>query len=125
MDPRSISECRHGGARLAAVVLNFRTPDQTERAVGSLMSSNREPEDLIVVNNDSPTSKVQALASRLQAHARDQRVNFRWVDTGRNLGFSGGMNVGIRAALDAGADRVLLVNSDVTVPPECVAQLER
>ena len=37
--------------------------------------------------------------------------------TGRNLGFPGGMNAGIRHALDHGADAVLLVNSDVVVPP--------
>ena len=42
-----------------------------------------------------------------------------------NLGFSGGMNAGIREALKRGADRVLLVNSDVIVPPDCVKRLER
>ena len=40
-------------------------------------------------------------------------------------GFSGGMNVGIRAALARGADAVLLVNSDVIVPPDCAGVLER
>jgi GT2 family glycosyltransferase len=43
--------------------------------------------------------------------------------TGGNLGFSGGCNVGIRAALLAGANAVLLVNSDVIVPPDCVSLL--
>jgi GT2 family glycosyltransferase len=33
--------------------------------------------------------------------------------------------VGIRAALDRGADDVLLVNADVFVPPDCVEQLQR
>jgi GT2 family glycosyltransferase len=46
------------------------------------------------------------------------------VQTEINLGFSGGMNVGIRQALDRGADFVLLVNSDVIVPPDCLAKLE-
>jgi GT2 family glycosyltransferase len=45
--------------------------------------------------------------------------------TGRNLGFSGGVNVGIRAALERGASAVLLVNSDVIVPPDCIERLER
>ena len=43
--------------------------------------------------------------------------------TGGNLGFSGGCNAGIRDALSAGATAVLLVNSDVIVPPDCVALL--
>jgi len=33
------------------------------------------------------------------------------------------MNVGIAGALHAGATHVLLVNSDVTVPPDCTARL--
>ena len=44
---------------------------------------------------------------------------------GANFGFSGGMNIGIRLALADGADRVLLVNSDVIVPPDCIGELER
>src|SRR5262249_652618 len=47
------------------------------------------------------------------------------LDTPENLGFSGGCNVGIRHALDGGADLVLLVNSDVWLPPDCVERLER
>ena len=35
------------------------------------------------------------------------------------------MNLGIREALRRGADRVLLVNSDVIVPPDCIERLER
>ena len=35
------------------------------------------------------------------------------------------MNLGIREALARGADAVLLVNSDVIVPPDCVETLER
>src|SRR5262245_33115767 len=40
-----------------------------------------------------------------------------------NLGYSGGMNAGIRAALDRDASAVLLVNSDVLVPPDCIGEL--
>ena len=43
----------------------------------------------------------------------------------RNLGFSGGVNLGIQAARSAGASHVLLVNSDVIVPPDTVDRLER
>ncbi len=43
--------------------------------------------------------------------------------TGANLGFSGGCNAGIREAMKAGATAVLLVNSDVIVPPDCVPRL--
>ncbi|MBI3493616.1 MAG: glycosyltransferase [Acidobacteria bacterium] len=106
--------------RVAAVVLNYRTPDDTFLAVRSLLASQRAIDEVIVVDNDrgdSPGGAREVL--------RDVRPNVRYLQTGSNLGFSGGMNVGIREALARGADRVLLVNSDVIVPPDCVERLER
>jgi GT2 family glycosyltransferase len=102
---------------LAAVVLNFRTPNDTVLAVKSLLASHRPIDRIIVVDNDSCESAREAL------DALRRPVSYRL--TGANLGFAGGVNVGIRDALAQGADRVLLVNSDVIVPPDCVERLER
>ena len=56
-----------------------------------------------------------------------------WVETaypevsvlrnGENLGWSRGNNVGIRAALEAGADYVWILNNDVAMEPDCLVQL--
>lgn len=102
--------------RLAAVVLNYRTPDDTLLAVRSLLASRRPFDDVIVVNNDSTESAREALGAVWP--------KITYLHTGTNLGFSGGMNVGIRDALTRGADRVLLANSDVIVPPDCAERLE-
>jgi hypothetical protein len=40
-----------------------------------------------------------------------------------NLGFAGGVNMGIRAALRMGIDFVFLLNNDTTVDPACIGQL--
>jgi GT2 family glycosyltransferase/glycosyltransferase involved in cell wall biosynthesis len=103
--------------RLAAVVLNYNTPDQTFLATRSLLLSRRAIDHVIVVDNSSDDRCRSALAPLLD------RVTF--IATGRNLGFSGGMNAGITRALDAGAGAVLLVNSDVVVPADCLEALER
>ena len=104
---------------IAAVVLNYRTPDETYLAVRSLLASQRTLDDIIVVNNDEEGDDEDALR-HIGSHSEVRRI-----DTGRNLGFSGGVNVGIREALERGADAVLLVNSDVILPPDCVEHLER
>jgi GT2 family glycosyltransferase/glycosyltransferase involved in cell wall biosynthesis len=104
-------------ARTAAVVLNYRAPVDTLLAVKSLLASRRPLSDIIVVDNDPSDDAPKALA--------DVASRITYLKTGRNLGFSGGMNVGIREALGRGAQRVLLVNSDVIVPPDCVDRLER
>ena len=108
---------RAATTRLAAVVLNFRAPEETALAVRALRLSERAIDDLIVVDNDVSGHCAEALAGEM-AHVR-------YLAAGRNLGFSGGMNLGIRAALDAGAEAVLLVNSDVVAPPDAIASLER
>lgn len=100
---------------VAAVVLNYGTPHQTAVAVEMLRRSNTRPAPLIVVDNGDGVECGAALA----AFGTDVTI----VATGANLGFSGGCNAGIREALNAGATAVLLVNSDVIVPPDCVTRL--
>lgn len=102
--------------RLAAVVLNYRAPDQTRLAVGSLMRSTRPIDELIVVDNDDQGSLEQSLEGLSGP--------LTYLKTGQNLGFPGGVNVGVRAALERNAGRILLVNSDAILPPDCVEQLE-
>jgi GT2 family glycosyltransferase/glycosyltransferase involved in cell wall biosynthesis len=103
------------GGRIAAVVLNYRTPDETRLAVGSLLASTIRLDQVIVVDNDEGETAREAL--------RGLGPDVTYLHTGRNLGFSGGMNAGIREAQARGADAVLLTNSDVIVPPDCLARL--
>lgn len=45
------------------------------------------------------------------------------IQTGANLGFAGGNNVGIKYALDRGADYIWLLNNDTEVHPEALGQM--
>jgi GT2 family glycosyltransferase/glycosyltransferase involved in cell wall biosynthesis len=102
--------------RIAAVVVNYRTPQDTALAVKSLLASRRPLQQIIVVDND--------LQEQLRAAAACWAPAVSYLHTGANLGFAGGANAGVRAALDAGADAVLLVNSDAVVAPSCLTHLE-
>ena len=122
-----------GRRRMAAVVLNYRTAEDTYLAASSLMASNRRPDHLIVVDNDVADEcrarfvgpGAQSLDSGAQhPESPIPSSDVTYLHTGRNLGFSGGMNVGTRVALDAGADLILLANSDIVVSPECLERLE-
>jgi GT2 family glycosyltransferase len=108
---------------IAAVVLNFRTPSDTVLAVKSLLASRRPLDRIVVVDNDTRENVREPLAGLRRPVSTVSNVTY--LLTGANLGFSGGINVGIRDALAQGADRILLVNSDVIVPPDCVERLER
>jgi GT2 family glycosyltransferase/glycosyltransferase involved in cell wall biosynthesis len=103
--------------RIAAVVVNYRTPADTQLAVKSLLASRRPLQQVIVVDNDGP--------DQLRAAATAWGATVEYLHTGANLGFAGGVNAGVRRALDAGADAVLLVNSDAVVAPSCLTHLEQ
>jgi glycosyltransferase involved in cell wall biosynthesis/GT2 family glycosyltransferase len=68
---------------------------------------------LIVVDNSS-LAEVRAVADDLGA---------RYVDPGRNLGFAGGVNLGLAARDSTQAD-VLLLNPDAVVSADAVARLQ-
>jgi len=97
---------------VSAVVLNYRTPDQTCLAVRSLQTSRTPLDDIEVVDNGSGDGSVDVLQQRLPG--------VRVSALPCNAGFSAGCNAGIRAALDRGAEYVLLVNSDAVVAPDAV-----
>ena len=107
---------RRGVARLAAVVLNYRAAEDTLLAVRSLEASRREVQDVLVVDNGSGDGSVELL----RRHLPDVEL----LEAGRNLGFSGGCNLGMTEALRRGAELVLLLNGDVVLPPDALGALE-
>ena len=113
--PRAPGFSRIATPKISAVVLNYRTPQQTCIAVRSLQTSRTPPADIEVVDNGSGDGSVETLQRLLR------RVRITPLAT--NLGFSAGCNAGIRAALDRGADCVLLVNSDVVLAPDALDRL--
>jgi GT2 family glycosyltransferase len=97
---------------LAAVVVHYQTPGETRACLRSLLASRRPIDRLIVVDNGS---------SPPFAPPEDGAEILRLPE---NLGFGGGCNRGIERALQAGADAILLLNSDAEVAPDCIALLE-
>jgi GT2 family glycosyltransferase/glycosyltransferase involved in cell wall biosynthesis len=108
----SVDRGARGKLSVAAVVLNYGTPDETFVAARSIQTS-RYPADAIVVDNGSRDEE------RLRALLPDVEV----VGTGRNLGFSGGCNAGIAHGLARGADAILLLNSDAILQPDALGLL--
>ncbi|HEY2773511.1 MAG TPA: glycosyltransferase family 2 protein [Candidatus Binatia bacterium] len=94
-------------ARVVAVVLDWNGASDTVRCVRSLAALSDGALETIVVDNGSRRSPRDALASA----GLDASI----VETGVNLGYAGGNNVGIAAALERGADFVWILNNDVEV----------
>ncbi|MFL6587556.1 MAG: glycosyltransferase family 2 protein [Luteimonas sp.] len=98
-----------------AVVLHFRTVDATAECLASLRRSGVRRTVLV----DNSEDEGRSLA-RLSSHLDDLLAGgmaTSVVSPGINLGFARGVNTGIAHALAAGADKILLINSDARLAP--------
>jgi hypothetical protein len=94
---------------VTVVILNWNGRDDTLACLESVEKIAYPNFRVIVVDNGSADNSVAAI--------RTAFPEVELIETGRNLGFAGGNNVGIRRALERGADYVLLLNNDTEVDP--------
>ena len=98
---------------LTAIVLNWRTPDLTERAARALIGDGVAPERIVIVENGSDDGSAEQLQRALPG--------CRVLALESNAGFARASNLG---AANLPADAYLLVNSDAFVGrPGSVAKL--
>src|SRR6266487_4832628 len=96
--------------RVIVIVLTWNGREDTLLCLESLRSVDYPNWEVLVVDNGSVDGTVDAI------HNRHPWVTV--VETGKNLGFAGGNNVGIKAALKRDAEFILLLNNDTTVAPD-------
>jgi GT2 family glycosyltransferase len=95
-----------------AIVLSWNGRDDTLECLEALGKVTDPPVRVVCVDNGSTDGSVEAV--------RDRHPEAHLIENGRNLGFSGGCNAGIRWALDQGARWVVLVNNDAAIAPDAI-----
>jgi len=104
--------------RTAAVVVTWEGGATTERCVASLLAQEIAPAPVIVVDNASGAAERVRLRA---AYGNHPGVRLVLLDDNRQ--FAGGLNAGAAAAFAAGAARVLLLNNDTVLAPDCLRHL--
>lgn len=97
------------------IVLNWNGKDDTLECLRSLQKLDYPNFETVVVDNGSTDGSEEVIRSSFPS--------VRVIQTGRNLGYAGGNNVGIRFALSHGADYVWLLNNDTTVDSKALTAL--
>jgi glycosyltransferase involved in cell wall biosynthesis len=93
---------------VVAVVLNWNQPEETADCVASLLAGAYPRLQALVVDNGSADDSVSQLRGRF-----GEQICV--VETGTNLYYAGGNNIGLKWALEAGATWVLILNNDTVV----------
>jgi GT2 family glycosyltransferase len=95
---------------VSIIVLSYNGREDTLACLRSLDHLMYPNVEVVVVDNASADGSVEAIRS-----AYPQTTI---IETGANLGFTGGNNVGIKYALEHGADYIMLLNNDTIVAPD-------
>jgi GT2 family glycosyltransferase len=102
-------------AEVSCIVLNWNGWAHTVECLSALRECTYQRMTLIVVDNGSTDNSV----AQIRAAFPEVLV----LESGKNLGFAGGNNVGIRHALAHGADYVWLLNNDTRPDPNALSAL--
>ncbi|MBI2008140.1 glycosyltransferase family 2 protein, partial [Candidatus Amesbacteria bacterium] len=98
--------------KVFVIVLSWNSQKYISKCLDSLQKLVGKSE-IIVVDNASTDSSISFL--------KKNYPKLKILKNKRNLGYAEGNNVGIRYALDQGADFVWIVNPDVTVAPDSLS----
>jgi hypothetical protein len=107
----------HSLPKVTIVVLNWNAWEVTCDCIQSLWQIEYPNFETVLVDNGSTNDSVEKLASRFP--------DLPIIVNRANLGFAGGNNVGIRYALQHGAEYVLLLNNDTVVEKSFLGEMVR
>src|SRR3989344_8159715 len=99
--------------KVSIIILTTDALDLTKEEllnVAKLKSEGLEVECLVVDNGSNDGTEKALKNYRLP------NMDYKFIQTGSNLGFAGGNNVGIKSAIERGSDYVILLNNDVIIP---------
>lgn len=101
--------------KVTIIILNWNGKEDTLECLSSVSNINYFNYELVIVDNGSSDDSVDSIRSQFpQVHI---------IETGKNLGFAEGNNVGIRYALSCGADYILVLNNDTWVEKDFLKHL--
>lgn len=100
--------------RLAAIIVNYNGLSDTLECIKSLNSSDIDVYP-IIIDNGSANSESEKL--------RNMFPDVKVIETGRNFGFAGANNIGIRFAISNGFTHVLLINNDTIVEKNTISTM--
>lgn len=105
---------------VSIIILTTNALDMTRQQlvnVGKLDTRDIDVTCIVVDNNSSDNTEKELKNISMP------NMKYKFIQSGANLGFAGGNNVGIRYALKNGSDYIILMNNDLILPNDIVLKL--
>ncbi len=102
------------------LIINWNGREHLDACFSSLTANDYPNMRFLLIDNASSDDSVAYIRENF---GQDTRVDCLECD--KNHGWSGGNNLGIRVALDHGADYIFLLNNDISIAPDAISKLVR
>jgi GT2 family glycosyltransferase len=99
---------------VSVVILNWNGESYLRECLNSVLAQDYQPVEIILVDNGSSDRSVEI--------AETEYPGVKLIQTGKNLGFAAGNNVGIREAL---GEQIVIFNNDAEMDRTCVSEMIR
>ncbi|MBP7760308.1 glycosyltransferase family 2 protein [Candidatus Saccharibacteria bacterium] len=106
-------------ADVLVIILNFNGWRETLPCVDAVLAQTYKSLHIMLIDNGSADDSLQRL-QRFQDHPR-----ITFVKHAKNLGFAGGVNVGIQHAIKHNYPYIVLLNNDAIIAPDWLTRLRR
>ena len=103
--------------KVTIIILHLKNVPHLVDCVGSLNKITYQNYNIIVVHNGPENKALRDTLSPISQYIA------KIINTEENLGFARGNNIGIRHALNYGAEYILLLNDDTEVAPDFLTRL--
>lgn len=97
--------------KVAVLILNYKVADLSLGCIESIKKSTYRNFKILVIDNCSGCSLSQDIK---------KMADVEFIQNKKNLGYTGGNNVGIKRALEENADFIFILNPDTTVDKDCI-----
>jgi len=97
-------DIRNNLSKVSIIVLNWNNWQDTVKCIGSFSKLQYPNYELVIVDNGSTDDSVRQIKSKFP--------DITLIETGKNLGYTGGNNMGIKYAMKNEGEYVLIVNND-------------
>lgn len=122
--------------RIAAVILNYRSGEDTIACISSLLKDGGTALSLVIVDNASGDDSAERIRAWLNANGRPCKYRLEddrdeegalsdttLIQAKSNRGYAVGNNLGARLAVKGGAEFILIVNADVVFARDAIVRL--
>ena len=104
--------------KVGIAIINYNSTEYLDLTLESVFNSKNETDYVIgIIDNGSNLNEKKKCKSVVEKYTKKNSRNILYVDSDKNLGFSGGNYVIIKRLLeDESITHICLLNSDVIVP---------